>query len=188
MIHTSGVAIGALVYVLAASCIFYSFMITNPVFLLLTCILIQTVAGLTVYCTHLVYQQEKDKIDLLAVASAIIIGGMSIVAGMKGQVIILTAVYLLAGLLSLLCVTVPKGQYLSIVLVCYSIAMSLSGFFCLLILSRPADTLLVINNSDYNNYDRFDIGDLFVLFILLGAIDLVSVLYIRRRVEFFKAS
>ena len=82
MIHTSGVAIGALVYVLAASFIFYSFMITNPVVLLLTCILIQTVAGLTVYCTHLVYQQEKDKIDLLAIASAIIIGGMCIVAGM----------------------------------------------------------------------------------------------------------
>ena len=152
MYYTSGVALGALVYVIATNYLLGSFMITNPAVLGSVLFCSATAALSIVYGSRKFYLQTKSLFDGLAIISGIIVSGMTVYVGMWAQVAFLAAIFVIAFIASNSCVSYPKDLYLKECIITYAIASSVIGLFCLTVLKSPADFMLTIKYQHFGKY------------------------------------
>ena len=88
MLRTTGIAIGALIYLLLTSYVFYVHMIASDFALIFVCMLIQLAAAASVYASHIYYKDHTQTVDYIALASVLIIAVMMSIVGYFGQVIL----------------------------------------------------------------------------------------------------
>ena len=187
-LYTSGVAIGALVYVLSSCLVFGLIMITNPFVLGVVCFFIVAVTCLTVYRSHLIYLKQKTKIDLLAIISGIVIAAMTFYVGLWVQVVSLTVFFMIGYLIKIRCFFDLKNLDLLTAATTFAIANSVLGVFFLTILKRPAEFILTLKYSDHSNYPSNTLIEIVIELAIILAINAISLTLTTIRFKKFRGS